>query len=324
MSSLFAQTRDLLARDGLAPRKRLGQHFLVDRAAVARMVGLAEIGPQDAVLEIGPGLGALTEALAARAARLYVIECDRGLCQVLQRKFAAQPAVRVIEGDALRIDLRDVIAEDKVKVVASLPYNVAVPILFRLLDERRVFSDLTVMLLREVAERLVAAAGSRAYGVPSVLFQLYAQVLGRFRVPPSAFYPRPHVTSEVLRLRLAAEARVAVDDPRLFAALVRAAFGRRRKTLRNALQALPAERALPPAVWDDIFAATGIDGRARGETLDLAAFAALADAAGRARAHAAVTGRARADAAARGCGASGERPRAATGAPVRRRRARPS
>jgi len=288
VSSLFAETRDLLAREGLAPRKRLGQHFLVDRAVVERMVALAEIGPQDVVLEIGPGLGALTEALAARAARLYVIECDRGLCQVLRRKFEADPTVRVLEGDALRIDLHDVIPEETVKVVASLPYNVAVPILFRLLDERRVFSDLTVMMQREVAQRLVAAAGSRVYGAPSVLFQLYAQVLGRFRVAPSAFYPRPQVTSEVLRLHLAAEPRVAVADPRLFTALVRAAFGQRRKTLRNALQALPPQRALAPAVWEDIFVATGIDGRVRGETLDPTAFAALAAAAGRALAAAAA------------------------------------
>lgn len=282
MSTLSSETRALLAREGLAPRKRFGQHFLVDRAVVARMIDLAAIGPEDAVLEVGPGLGALTGALAERAGRLYVIEVDRGLCEVLRRKFAARPAVCVIEGDALRIDLRRAILEPTVKVVASLPYNVAAPILFRLLDERTVFSDLTVMVQREVAERLVAAAGSRAYGAPSLLFQLYARVLGRFRVGPAAFYPRPQVVSEVLRLALDPAPRVAVDDPALFAAIVRAAFGQRRKMLRNALQALPAGAALTAAAWDDVFAATGIDGRARGETLDLTAFAALSDAAARA------------------------------------------
>jgi 16S rRNA (adenine1518-N6/adenine1519-N6)-dimethyltransferase len=308
VSSLFAETRELLAREGLAPRKRLGQHFLVDRAVVERMITLAEVGPQDVVLEIGPGLGPLTVALAARAARLYVIECDRGFCQVLRRKFAAASTVRVIEGDALRIDLHAAIPEETVKVVASLPYNVAVPILFRLLDERRVFSDVTVMMQREVAQRLAAAVGSRAYGAPSVLFQLYARVLGRFRVPPPAFYPRPQVTSEVLRLHLAAEPRVAVADPRLFAALVRAAFGQRRKTLRNALQALPPQSALAPAVWDAVFVTAGVDGRARGETLDPMAFAALADAAGRVLAD---TGGARAAPTSRPRGAAGLRARAA-------------
>ncbi len=291
MTGLSAETRALLAEEGLAPRKRLGQHFLVDRNVVARMVALAEIAPHEAVLEIGPGLGALTDALAARAARLYVIEYDRGLCDVLRRKLAHVSHVRILEGDALRIDLRGAIPEGTVKVVASLPYNVAVPILFRLLDERAIFSDLTVMLQREVAERLLARPGSRAYGAPSVLFQLYAEPCGRFRVPPSAFYPRPQVTSEVIRIRLCREPRVPVDDPALLRAVVRATFNQRRKMLRNALQTLPARLALPPEAWESVFAATGIDGRVRGETLDLTAFAALADAAGRALADAGVNAR---------------------------------
>jgi len=278
-----AETRELLAREGLAPRKRLGQHFLVDRAVVARMVALAEVGPGDVVLEIGPGTGALTDVLAVRAARLYLVEYDRGLCGVLRRRFADNPAVQVIEGDALRIDLRRAIPERPVKVVASLPYNVSVPILFRLLEERRVFPDLTVMVQLEVAQRLLARAGTRAYGAPSLLFQLYAEVRGHFRVPSSAFYPRPQVASEVLRVTLAPDPRVPVDDPRLFAALVRAAFNQRRKMLRNALATLAGPGALPVLAWEEVFAATGIDGRARGETLDLAAFAALANAAARAR-----------------------------------------
>ena len=282
MSGLSAETRALLAQEGLAPRKRLGQHFLVDRRVIERMVALAEIAPDEAVLEIGPGLGALTDALAARAARLYVIEYDRGLCDVLRRKLAHLPDVRVLEGDALRLDLRGVIPEGTVKVVASLPYNVAVPILFRLLDERAIFSDLTIMLQREVAERLLARPGTRAYGAPSVVFQLYAEPHGRFRVSPSAFYPRPQVTSEVIRVRLCREPRVPVHDPALLRALVRAAFNQRRKMLRNAVQTLPPRLALSSEVWESVFAAARVDGRARGETLDLTAFAALADAAGRA------------------------------------------
>jgi len=138
------------------------------------------------------------------------------------------------------------------------------------------------MVQREVAERLLARVGTRAYGVPSLLFQLYAEPCGRFRVPPSAFYPRPQVTSEVIRVRLSLAPRIPVDDPGLLRALVRAAFNQRRKMLRNALQTLPARLALSADAWNEIFAATGIDGRARGETLDLPAFGALADAAGRA------------------------------------------
>lgn len=282
MTRLAAETRELLKREGLAPRKRLGQHFLVEPSVIARMVDLAEVNERDAVLEIGPGVGALTDVLAARAARLYVIEYDRGLCVVLRRKFAPQPEVRVIEGDALEVDLRGEVPETEVKVVASLPYNVSVPILFRLIEERLIFSDLTVMVQREVADRLLARVDTKAYGAPSVLFQLYAEPRGRFRVGSSAFYPRPQVASEVLRVRLHPAPRVPVEEPRLMAAIVRAAFNQRRKMLRNAVQTVPAPLALPPAVWEEVFAAAGVDGRARGETLDVATFARLSDAAGKA------------------------------------------
>ncbi len=284
MSRLAAETRALLQSEGLAPRKRLGQHFLVDPAVIARMVDLAEVGPKDAVLEIGPGVGALTDVLAVRAARLYVVEYDRGLCGVLRRKYAANPEVHVVEGDALEVDLRGVVPETEVKVVSSLPYNVSVPIIFRLIEERLVFPDLTVMVQREVADRLLARVDTRAYGAPSVLFQLYAEPKGRFRVPSSAFYPRPQVASEVLRVHLTPKPRVAVDDPRMLTAVVRAAFNQRRKMLRNAVQTMPPSLALAPPLWEEVFAAAGIDPRARGETLDLAAFARLADAVARARA----------------------------------------
>jgi 16S rRNA (adenine1518-N6/adenine1519-N6)-dimethyltransferase len=282
MSRLAAETRALLQSEGLAPRKRLGQHFLVDSGVIARMVDLAEVGANDAVLEIGPGVGALTDVLAARAARLYVVEYDRGLCVVLRRKFASHAEVRVIEGDALEVDLRGEVPETEVKVVASLPYNVSVPILFRLIEERHVFPDLTVMVQREVAERLLARVDTRAYGAPSVLFQLYAEPRGRFKVGSSAFYPRPQVASEVLRVRLSPVPRVPVDEPRLMATIVRAAFGQRRKMLRNAVQTIMAPLALAPAVWEEVFGAAGIDGRARGETLDLATFARLSNETGRA------------------------------------------
>jgi 16S rRNA (adenine1518-N6/adenine1519-N6)-dimethyltransferase len=282
MSRLAAETRALLQREGLAPRKSLGQHFLVDPAVIDRMVDLAEVNAADAVLEIGPGVGALTDVLATRAARLYIVEYDRGLCVVLRRKFAAQPNVKVIEGDALDVDLRGEVPEPEVKVVASLPYNVSVPILFRLIEERHVFPDLTVMMQKEVADRLLARVDTRAYGAPSVLFQLYAEPRGRFKVGSSAFYPRPQVASEVLRVRLAPEPRVPVEEPRLMAAVVRAAFGQRRKMLRNAVQTLAEPLALAPPVWEEIFGAAGVDGRARGETLDLATFARLSDAVGRA------------------------------------------
>jgi 16S rRNA (adenine1518-N6/adenine1519-N6)-dimethyltransferase len=282
MSRLAAETRALLQSEGLAPRKSLGQHFLVDPGVIGRMVDLAEVGRNDAVLEIGPGVGALTDVLAARAARLYVVEYDRGLCVVLRRKFASHPEVRIVEGDALDVDLRGAVTETEAKVVASLPYNVSVPILFRLIEERLIFPDVTVMLQHEVADRLLARVDTRAYGAASVLFQLYAEPRGRFRVPSSAFYPRPQVASDVIRVRLSPQPRVAVEEPLLMGRIVRAAFNQRRKMLRNSVQTLTAPLALPPPAWEEAFAAAGIDGRARAETLDLAAFARLSDATSRA------------------------------------------
>jgi 16S rRNA (adenine1518-N6/adenine1519-N6)-dimethyltransferase len=281
VSGLFEATRALLEHEGLAPRKRLGQHFLVDPAVVERMVSFAEVGPDDAVLEIGPGAGALTDVLAARAGRLYLIEVDRGLCGVQRRKFAGDGHVAVIEGDATRLDLGAAVAEPRVKVVASLPYNAAVPILFRLLDARRVFADVTVMLQREVAARLVAPSGTRVYGAPSVLFQLYARPLGRFRVPSAAFYPRPQVVSEVLRVAFTPAPAVPVDDEALLVAIVRAAFNQRRKMLHNALQTIPQLRDVTAAGWKAVLDDAGVDGRVRGETLDVTTFVALANAAAR-------------------------------------------
>jgi 16S rRNA (adenine1518-N6/adenine1519-N6)-dimethyltransferase len=279
VSALFEETRALLEQEGLAPRKRLGQHFLVDDRVIDRMVSFAEVGADDVVLEIGPGTGALTGILAERAGRLYLVEYDRGLAAVLRRRFAGSEKVTVIEGDAVRLDLPKRIDAPRVKVVASLPYNAAVPILFRLLDGRRVFRDVTVMLQREVAERLVASPGSAAYGGPSVLFQLFAKPLGRFRVPSAAFYPRPQVVSEVLRVALAVEPCVAVEDHALMVAIVRAAFGQRRKMLHNALQTISGRFALSSDAWKAVLATAAVDGRVRGETLDVATFAAIANAA---------------------------------------------
>ncbi len=278
MSALFDATRALLAQEGLAPRKRLGQNFLVDAGIVERMLACAEVSAEDAVLEIGPGLGALTDVLATRARQLYLVEYDRGFCGVLRRKFADSTHVEVIEGDAVRLDLAGSVREPRVKVVASLPYNAAVSILFRLVDARRTFPEATVMLQREVADRLVASAGTRAYGAPSVLFQLYARPRSRFRVPSAAFYPRPQVVSEVLRFEFAEEPSFPVDDPGALVAIVRAAFGQRRKMLHNTLQTI-GMRDATPELWRDVLETAGIDGSVRGETLEVEAFVTLANAA---------------------------------------------
>jgi len=267
------EAREALAAAGLRPRKRWGQHFLCDPAVARRIVEVAGLGPGSAVLEIGPGLGALTGELAARAGRLYLVEIDPGLVARLRASHGDDPRVRIVEGDILTLPLAEIVTESGVTVVANLPYNVATPVLFRLLDLRARFPRAVVMLQREMALRLAARPGGGDYGVTSVLVQAFATIRIAFGVSRRSFMPRPDVDSAVLDIRWSAEPRVDLGDVDLFRAVVRAAFGQRRKMLRNALAALVAGRG---RTAEAVFAQAGIAPTARAETLDLAAFARLA------------------------------------------------
>ncbi|HYR95222.1 MAG TPA: 16S rRNA (adenine(1518)-N(6)/adenine(1519)-N(6))-dimethyltransferase RsmA [Candidatus Binatus sp.] len=267
------EAREALAAAGLRPRKRWGQHFLCDPAVARRIVEAAELGAGSAVLEIGPGLGALTGELAARARRLYLVEIDPGLVERLRASHGDDPRVRIVEGDVLTLPLAEIVTESGVTVVANLPYNVATPVLFRLLDLRARFPRAVVMLQREMALRLAARPGGGDYGVTSVLMQAFATIRIAFGVSRRSFMPRPDVDSAVLDIRWSAEPRVDLGDVDLFRAVVRAAFGQRRKMLRNALAALVAGRG---RTAEAVFAQAGIAPTARAETLDLAAFARLA------------------------------------------------
>jgi len=271
------EAREALAAAGLAPRRRWGQNFLCDPAVARRIVETAEIDPRTIALEIGPGLGALTDELAARAGRLYLIEIDPVLAERLAGRYADNPRVRVVTGDVLALALDDVVRDERVTVVANLPYNIASPILFRLLDLRARFPRAVVMLQREMAIRLVARPGGADYGVTSVLLQTYADVRIAFGVSRRSFLPRPDVDSAVVDVRWSAAPRVAVGDAGLFRDVVRAAFGQRRKMLRNALAALAAARATTATA---VLERAGIAPTARAETLDLDAFARLARAFG--------------------------------------------
>lgn len=264
-------TRAVLDELGVRPRKRLGQHFLIDPDVVQRMLDASGVGARDEVLEIGPGLGALTEALFHRAGRLDLVETDAKLAARLRARFASEERVRVLGADFLRLDVRETFPRPPVKVVASLPYNVATPILFRLLEHRARFPEATVMLQREVAERLTATPGTKAYGVLSVLVQLFAETTPAFDVPRQSFFPVPRVDSQVVRVVFQAAPRVPAADPAVFRRIVKAAFNQRRKTLRNALRPLGA------AGLAEIGRRAGIDLQRRGETLALEEFAALAN-----------------------------------------------
>ena len=270
------EARAALTAAGLRPRRRWGQHFLCDPGVARRMVDTAEIGPESSVLEIGPGLGALTDVLAARAGHLYLVEIDPILAERLRGRFGADPRVEVLTGDALTLPLADLIREPRATVVASLPYNVAIPILFRLLALRARLPRAVLMVQREVAERLVAAPRSPDRGVTSVLVQTFADVRLAFGVSRRSFLPPPRVESAVVDVRWSPAPRVDVGITDVYQAAVRAAFGKRRKTLRNALAEFADRRGIDRAAVGGMLAASGIDPGARAETLDLEAFARLA------------------------------------------------
>lgn len=271
MTTLLQQVRFTLGELGIRPHKRLGQHFLIDATVVDRMIAAAQIRSDDVILEIGPGLGVLSDQLAELAVRLYLVELDRVLAQRLHDRFAWNKRVHVVAADFLNLDLLGTFREPTMHVIASLPYNVATPILFRLLEHRQRFSEATVMIQKEVAERLTAVPGTKAYGVPSVLTQLYATVETICTVGPRSFFPAPRVESQIIRLMFQEAPRVAVHDEKIFRRVVKAAFAQRRKTLRNTL------RAAGYGDLDEVSARVGISLQRRGETLSIKEFAVLAN-----------------------------------------------
>ena len=254
------------------PRKFLGQHFLIDKNIVHKIVRLAELQPGETVLEIGPGQGILTEALLDSSGLVVAVELDAALCGRLRTTLGRRSNFRLIEGDALAFDYAQV--PSPFLVVANLPYYVSTPLLFRLLEERQHIDRLVLMLQEEVVARLAAAPGGKDYGALSIAAQFYCEVRRAFRVPPTCFRPKPRVGSAVVVLTPLAKPRVSVTDEAFFFRVVRAGFAHRRKALLNSLRDEGFEGAPTAAALEQ----AGIDSRRRAETLSLAEFAALADA----------------------------------------------
>jgi 16S rRNA (adenine1518-N6/adenine1519-N6)-dimethyltransferase len=271
------EAREALAATGYRPRKRWGQHFLCDPRVVERIVGAAGLEPGTVVLEIGPGLGALTDTLAGACGELFVIEIDPALSERLVERYAGRPQVHVLRGDVLELPLAAVVPRGTV-VVANLPYNISTAVLMRLCELRTHLPRAILMLQREVAERIVAPPGGRDRGVLGVLVQTYGDVRAVVRVPRGAFLPPPRVDSTVIEVAWRPAPRVPIGDEALYRRVVRGAFGQRRKMLRNALAGVGAELGLDPAGIEAALARAGIDATLRAERLDLAAFARLTDA----------------------------------------------
>jgi len=274
------RTREIIARYGFTFRKALGQNFLVDANVLRKIVEAAELGPSKGALEIGPGIGALTEQLAMAAGKVAAIELDHRLVPILEELLGPYGNVDIVHGDALKLDLKKLIAErfagfTRVSVVANLPYYVTTPILMKLLEDRLPLEHIVVMVQKEVAERMTAPPGGKEYGSLSVAVRYFAEPEIVCAVPRTVFVPPPNVDSAVVRLKLRGRPPVDVADEAMFFRVVHAAFAQRRKTLANNLTALLGKDRRQEAAA--LPAACGIDPGRRGETLSLDEFAALAN-----------------------------------------------
>ena len=265
-----------LAAAGCSPLHRFGQNFMVEPQVVEDLIAAAGITAGARVLEVGPGTGVVTTRLLDAGAEVLAVEIDRGLAARLVERYADRPHVRVVTGDVLELPIDAMLEEPHATVVANLPYNVTTPILFRLLDLRARFPRAVVMVQREVATRLAARPGGKEWGVLPALIQTFAEVRVAFGVSRRAFHPPPRVESAVLDVRWSAAPRVALGDVETYRTLVRAAFGQRRKTLRNALAGWTGSRGLAAGAVAAAFAVAAIDPGTRAERLSTADFARLA------------------------------------------------
>lgn len=268
-------TQELVKKYNFKFSKSLGQNFLTDESVLTDIVEGAEVNNEDLVIEIGPGVGSLTAKLLCKAKRVVSIELDNDLIPILETELGQEPNFTLIHNDALKVDFNEIIGnEESVKLVANLPYYVTTPIIARLLKEDYKFKSLTIMIQKEVAERIDAEPNCKEYGALSLMVQYYCNTKIIRRVPPSCFIPRPKVDSIVIRLDKLSEPRVNVKDEKLMFDIIRNSFNMRRKTLWNGVKFL----GLPKESLENAFEKAGIDPKRRGETLSLQEFAKLSDA----------------------------------------------
>lgn len=274
------ETIAVLQRYGFNFQKKYGQNFLIDTHVLDKIIGAAEIGRDDFVLEIGPGIGTMTQYLAEAAREVVAVEIDTKLIPILEDTLKAYDNVTVLNEDILKVDIRK-IAEEKnggkpIKVVANLPYYITTPIIMGLFESEVPLDSITVMVQKEVADRMQVGPGTKDYGALSLAVQYYAEPYIVANVPPNCFMPRPNVGSAVIRLTLHENPPTTVKDESLMFRIIRASFNQRRKTLLNGLNNSPEIAATKEQI-QTAFEKLGFPANVRGETLTLKEFAALAD-----------------------------------------------
>ncbi len=271
--------KEIIQHYGIKPRKKLGQSFLLDQNIIKRIATAARITKDDIVVEIGAGIGVLTECLAQQSRKIIAVELDENLVGVLKEKLAGLDNVEVHSGDILKFDFNSISItyNSKIKVVGNVPYNISSPLIFRLLTFRSVIDDFILMLQKEVVERLVAVPNNKSYGVPSVLLQMFAAVEKIFDVPATCFFPQPKVESAVIRGAFLDKPVMELTDAAFFTQVVKASFAQRRKMLNNNLKSAIFMEKISATDLKFALDKAGIDGRRRGETLTIAEFGHLSN-----------------------------------------------
>lgn len=264
----------IIRRFNIRIKHRLGQNFLIRPEVVRKIAEAAELGEGKPVLEIGPGIGTLTQALARTGANVTAFEIDHTLEEVLAHTLEPYNNVRIIYEDVLKANLPEILGDQDWHAAANLPYYITTPILLYLIQSTLPISLFVFMMQKEVAERIMAEPGSKAYGALTIAVQFYCTVEPVMDIPPSAFIPRPAVTSTVLKMKRRSSPAVAVKDEKLFFRLVKMGFGQRRKVFTNAMK----NGGIPQDLAEKILENAGIDGKRRGETFSMEEYGRLADA----------------------------------------------
>lgn len=270
--------KTILKEENFIFKKKFGQNFITDPGLINKIVKAGDVKPGDVVVEIGPGAGTLTKGLLEASCRVLAVEIDKDLIPILRRTLVGFDNIKIVNQDVMKVDLDQLVKENfgydgAYKVVANLPYYITTPIIMKLLEHKHNIERITIMVQKEVAERLVSTAGTKDYGAITLAVNYYSKPQIAFKVPRQAFIPQPEVDSAVITLDVYDKPPVACDNPKLLFKLIKAAFQQRRKTLNNALSSLELKKEKV----GEILNVASIDGQRRGETLSLEDFAMLAN-----------------------------------------------
>ena len=276
---IMTTPKEIISQYGIKPNKKLGQSFLIDINIINRIADAASVTQEDIVVEIGAGIGVLTESIARKVKKVIAVEIDRNLVEVLKDKLGGYDNVEVHSGDILKFDFNSISEtyKSKIKVIGNVPYNISSPLIFRLLSFRPVISDFMLMLQKEIVQRLVSVPNNKIYGVPSVILQMFASVEKILDVPSTCFYPQPKVESAVVKGTFREKPFVPLRDEIFFIGLVKAAFAQRRKMLINNLKKAKLLEGLSEADLRSALDVAGIDIKRRGETLSVSEFGNLSN-----------------------------------------------